>query len=293
MINGVIVIDKEEGMTSFDVVARVRRICGMKKVGHMGTLDPAATGVLPVCLGNATRALSLLTEGETKRYLAVLRLGAETDTEDATGCVTRTGDASHITREAVGQALSAFQGSIEQTPPMYSARKVDGHRLYQLARKGITVARPAQRVTIENLTLVSIEGADVTIDVTCSRGTYIRTLCRDIGEKLGCLGHMAALRRTMSGAFSLDMAVTLRALEKDGPKAHLIPTQALFDFPVFTLSDKQEYLVRNGVAAYCEGAPGRYKVMTKRGEFLAVSDIVETEGVRCLKLVKSFYGGEA
>lgn len=292
-MNGVIVIDKKAGMTSFDVVARMRKLCGMKKVGHMGTLDPAATGVLPVCLGNATRAADLLTAGETKTYRAILRLGQETDTEDAEGCVTKTGDASHVTREDVEAVLPFFTGDIFQTPPMYSARKVGGTRLYRLARCGVAVERTPQRVTVDRLAVLSMEGTDVTLEVVCSRGTYIRTLCRDIGERLGCFGHMASLRRLQSGAFTLEDAVTLTTLEKEGALAHLIPTEALFDYPVFLASKKQARLVRNGVAAYCEGTPGRYKVMTEDGEFLSVSDIADTEEGRVLKLVKSFYGGSA
>ncbi len=290
-MNGVIVIDKDEGMTSFDVVFRARRLCGTRKVGHMGTLDPQATGVLPLCLGNATRAIDLLTAGERKTYRAVLRLGAETDTEDATGHVIKTGDASRISRADIQKALSAFTGDLYQTPPMYSARKVGGQRLYSLARRGVTVERPSRAVTVHRLTLCAMEGTDVSIEVVCSRGTYIRTLCRDIGVYLGCFGHMAALRRLQSGPFSLETAVTLADLEKEGPAAHLIPTEALFDYPVFTVSKKQERLVKNGVAAYCEGEVGRYKVMTQSGEFLCVSDVAETSEGRVLKLVKSFYGG--
>lgn len=289
-MNGVIVIDKERGMTSFDVVAKIRKLAGTKKVGHTGTLDPDATGVLPVCIGNATRAADIMTGSDEKRYTALLRLGSATDTQDATGKVIARGDASAVTEEALAEALSRFTGAQKQIPPMYSAIKIGGKKLCDLARSGISVEREARPIEIRSLTVLSRDGADVTLDVSCSKGTYVRTLCHDIGEFLGCHAHMAALCRTQSGHFTLSDAVTLsRLCNGESLSEHLLPTERLFDYPVYTLTQKQEHLVRNGVPAYCTGDVGRYRVFSPSGEFLAISEICDIDGMRCLKLIRGFY----
>ncbi|MDO5478215.1 MAG: tRNA pseudouridine(55) synthase TruB [Clostridia bacterium] len=290
-MNGVIVIDKEAGFTSFDVVAKVRRLCRPFKVGHTGTLDPDATGVLPVCIGNATRAADIMSGNDKKSYRAVMRLGSATETYDASGAVTESGDASGVTDEMIEGVISSFRGEIMQIPPMYSAIKIGGKKLYELAREGKEIEREARKVTIHSLSVVHREGNDITLDIDCSKGTYIRSLCHDVGIKLGCFAHMASLRRTKSGNFSLEDAVKLSDLsDASDIEKHLISTERLFDYPDFTVSEKQEYLVRNGVSAYCEGEEGKYRVFNKKGEFLSVSEIVTVDGRKCLKLIKSFYG---
>lgn len=289
-MNGVIVIDKDEKMTSFDVVAKMRRICGTKKVGHTGTLDPDATGVLPVCIGNATRAADIMTGADKKSYRAVLRLGSATDTFDASGRVTKTGDASGLSDGKIERAATLFTGDIMQTPPMYSAIKVGGKKLYQLAREGKTVELEPRKVRIDSVKILGRNENDVSLDITCSKGTYIRSLCNDIGEKLGCFAHMAALRRTASGNFAEKEAVKLSCLTSENAKDYLVPTDRLFDYPAFKATGKQEYLIKNGVSAYCEGEEGLYRVYSESGAFLSVSEIVVIDGKKCLKLIKSFWG---
>lgn len=290
-MNGVIVIDKEAGFTSFDVVAKVRKLCRPYKVGHTGTLDPDATGVLPVCIGNATRAADIMSGNDRKSYRAVMRLGSATDTYDASGKVTDMGDASGITDTMVESVIKLFTGDIMQVPPMYSAIKVDGKKLYELARAGKEIERKERPVTIHTLTIVSRKENDIALDIDCSKGTYIRSLCHDIGIKLGCFAHMAQLQRTKSGNFTIDDAVKLSELSGISDiEKRIIPTERLFDYPDFTVSEKQERLVRNGVSAYCSGEEGLYRVFNKNGEFLSISEIVTVDGKKCLKLVKSFYG---
>lgn len=287
-MNGVIVIDKEEKMTSFDVVAKMRRLCGTKKVGHTGTLDPDATGVLPVCIGNATRAADIMTGADNKRYTAVLRLGAATDTFDASGSITREGSSGAITDERISEVLEGFKGEILQAPPMYSAVKLEGKKLYELARAGKTVEVEKRSVRVDFINIVSRKGNDVTLDIGCSKGTYIRSICNDVGEALGCFAHMAALRRTQSGAFRIENAIKLSELTPEKIEEALIPTSELFDYPVFTVTEKQEFLVKNGVSAYCEGEKGKYRVFSQSGEFISVSEITEIEGKLCLRLIKNF-----
>lgn len=288
-MNGVIVIDKDEKMTSFDVVAKMRKICGTKKVGHTGTLDPDATGVLPICIGNATKAADIMSKNGEKRYTARLRLGSATDTFDASGKITNTADASGITDSALLSARQAFTGEIMQIPPMYSAIKLGGKKLYQLAREGKKVELEPRRVKIDSIEILSREENDVIMDIKCSKGTYIRSLCNDMGMFLGCFGHMATLRRTKSGVFTEKESVRLSELTCENAKDYLIPTKELFDYPVFTVTEKQEFLVKNGVSAYCSGEKGIYRVFSEKGEFLSVSEITDIDGARCLKLIKNFW----
>lgn len=231
MINGIINIYKEAGYTSHDVVAKMRGILKQKKIGHTGTLDPDAVGVLPVCLGNATGLCDMLTEKE-KEYEAVLYLGRVTDTQDAGGQVLEERQVSCDEQE-VREVILSFRGQYEQVPPMYSAVKVDGKRLYELARQGREVERKARCVTISRIEILKIELPRVTMRVCCSKGTYIRTLCHDIGQKLCCGGMMEHLIRLRSGSFSLDTAITLERLEqlRDEEKVSecVIPTEAVFD----------------------------------------------------------------
>lgn len=212
MINGFIIIDKPAGITSHDVVSRVRRILGTKKVGHTGTLDPFATGVLPIAVNNGTKSIPFLDEG-SKTYEALLRLGVSTDTLDMTGRVLSESDHSSITREQFISCLSSFTGSISQIPPMYSAIKQGGQPLYKLARQGVEVERKARSVEIYSLEMIYFELPFASIRVTCSRGTYVRTLADDIGRQLGCGAALQELRRTASGPFRIEEAVTLADLE--------------------------------------------------------------------------------
>jgi tRNA pseudouridine55 synthase len=246
--DGVLILDKPEGMTSHDCVAIMRRLYHTRKVGHTGTLDPMATGVLPILLGRAAKAAEYLT-AEDKHYIAGLRLGLTTDTEDITG--TTLTESSDIPNEsAVIAAAESFIGESDQIPPMYSALKVDGQKLYDLARQGITVERKARKITIPALTCTKQDERTYTLDVRCSKGTYIRTLCADIGAKLGCGGVMCSLRRAGSGNFTLDRAYTIEALEAMTDEERLsclMPTEALFsDLEKLVLPAFYERLADNG-----------------------------------------------
>lgn len=211
-MDGFLVVDKPVGRTSHDIVARVRRCLGLKKVGHTGTLDPFATGVLPIAIGEGTKAIPFLDEG-VKVYRAVMKLGEVTDTGDHTGTVIQTRDWRQLDHAAVEKILPCFTGDITQVPPMFSALKRNGVPLYKLARQGETVEREPRPVTIHALTLERVEFPEVTLTVSCSRGTYVRTLAEDLGEKLGCGAHLVQLRRLRSGPFTIDRAVTVEELE--------------------------------------------------------------------------------
>ena len=209
-MNGIVIVDKPQDWTSQDVTARLRRVFGTRRIGHGGTLDPMATGVLPVFVGRATRAVEFFEHAE-KTYETVLRLGITTDTEDMTGTVLSQSPVS-VTREQLEQTLEQFRGEIFQVPPMYSALKVNGQKLCDLARKGREVERQPRKITIHELTLLGWEDDTLRLRVRCSKGTYIRTLCKDIGQALGCGGCMAELRRTAAGTYTIDQAVPLARL---------------------------------------------------------------------------------
>lgn len=223
-MDGILVVDKPEGPTSHDVVDKVRRALRVEKVGHTGTLDPMATGVLPLVLGRATKLARYLTGGD-KAYRATLRLGITTNTLDAQGEQVLQRPVGDISEAAIEAALAPLRGKIMQVPPMYSAKKMDGKKLYQLARKGIDVVREAKPVTIYNLELISVSLPEIVFDVRCSAGTYVRVLAQDIGETLGCGAHLAALQRTHAGPFALDQAISLEALlaEPTLAKTRLMP----------------------------------------------------------------------
>ncbi|NWF73359.1 MAG: tRNA pseudouridine(55) synthase TruB [Nitrospirae bacterium] len=208
VVDGVLTIKKEAGWTSHDVVAKVRHLLGGVKVGHAGTLDPAATGVLPLLIGRGTRIAEYLVEWD-KEYRAVLRLGETTDTQDATGTVLMSRETDQVAPEAIQQVVDRFRGPIEQVPPMYSAVKVGGVPLYKSARAGKTIARDARTIIIHTLEILAIQGRDVTLRIVCSKGTYVRTLCADIGEALGIGGHMLALERRRVGSLTIDHALTV------------------------------------------------------------------------------------
>lgn len=212
VMDGVLVIKKEAGWTSHDVVAKIRHLLGGIKVGHAGTLDPAATGVLPVLIGKGTRIAEYLMEWD-KEYLAILRLGETTDTQDATGTVLVRCATDGVTSAAIEEAVGQFRGRIEQVPPMYSAVKVAGVPLYKSARAGKTIAREARQIVIHSIDILAIDGRDVTLRVACSKGTYIRTLCADIGEALGVGGHLLALERRRVGPLTFDQAVSVDEVE--------------------------------------------------------------------------------
>ncbi len=253
MYNGVINIYKEKGFTSHDVVAKMRGILKQKKIGHTGTLDPDAVGVLPVCLGSATKLCDMLTDRD-KEYVAVLKLGVETDTQDTTGAIVKE-CAVRADEEQVKEVIATFVGDYAQVPPMYSALKVDGKKLYELARQGKEVERKARPVTIYEIEILDMKLPEVTIRVACSKGTYIRTLCHDIGAKLGCGGAMASLKRTKAGAFLLNTAITLSELERirDEEKVEsvLIPVDAMFDdLAAVHVPDDVLKLVKNGNTFY-------------------------------------------
>ncbi|MBK5273488.1 MAG: tRNA pseudouridine(55) synthase TruB [Desulfuromonadales bacterium] len=252
MINGFVVIDKPAGITSHDVVSRVRRILGTRKVGHTGTLDPFATGVLPVAVNDGTKAIPFLDEG-SKTYEAVMQLGVATDTLDMTGAVIREAEWQTITRAQVESELKKFTGHLSQIPPMYSAIKRDGQPLYKLARQGQVVERTPREINIFSLELLSFTPPFVGFRVVCSRGTYVRTLADDIGSSLGCCAALKELRRTASGPFDISNAVTLEGLEEAcriGTQADLSlsPCAALAHLPEFPLDDTGIALVRHGRA---------------------------------------------
>ncbi len=287
MANGIIVIDKGQDWTSMDVCAKLRRVMNERRIGHAGTLDPMATGVLPVFIGRATRAVEFAAEGE-KEYLAGLRLGLSTDTQDITG-ETLTSCDKIPDFSAVEAVLDQFRGDIQQIPPMYSAIKIDGKKLYDLARKGKTVERQPRPVTIHSLILEgeTPEG-DYLIRVRCSKGTYIRTLCHDIGEVLGCGGCMSSLRRTMAAGFTLEEAVTLdQVLAHDNPQSLLEGCDRCFkQYPTLTCTDlERDKFIKNGAPYPCSAPQGDYRIYDNLGEFLMLGQC--KNGL--MTTIKSFY----
>ena len=255
MINGVINVRKEKGMTSFGVVSRMRRIFDQKKIGHTGTLDPDAEGVLPVCLGKATRLVETLSRG-TKSYRAVLLLGMTTDTQDAGGTVLSTSDPA-ISEEALRALILSFQGKQQQLPPMYSALKVDGKKLVDLARRGIEVERKTREVEFSEMEVHSVCLPRAEFSVTCTHGAYIRTLCHDIGQAAGCPAHMRFLLREQTGAFTLDTAVTVEELKGGAAESSLLPLDTpLSHLPRFDVPPCLQKLCLNGVRLRPDEWPG-------------------------------------
>ena len=284
-MDGIVIVDKPEGWTSQDVVSKLRGVFQTRRIGHGGTLDPMATGVLPVFVGRATRGVEFFEHAE-KTYETVLRLGLTTDTEDITGTVLTEQDA-FVTGSQLEEVLARFRGQIQQIPPMYSAIKVNGQKLCDLARKGREVERKPRIITIHELPLLGMAADGIPLRVRCSKGTYIRTLCKDIGEALGCGGCMAALRRVTAGEYTIENAVPLQTLiESSDPSGYLLPVDSMFrQYPAVTLTEKQEKCCRNGVAFTCNLAEGTYRVYDKNGEFLALSHMVEGK----LTTIKSFW----
>ena len=284
-MDGIVIVDKPQGWTSQDVTARLRRVFGTRRIGHGGTLDPMATGVLPVFVGRATRAVEFFEHAE-KTYETVLRLGITTDTEDMTGTVLTEENVS-FTEEQLQETLADFRGEILQVPPMYSALKVNGQKLCDLARKGKTVERQPRPITIHELSLVERGENTLRLRVRCSKGTYIRTLCKDIGEHLGCGGCMESLRRVAAGEYTIDEAVPLQTLlDTEEPEKYLRDVDTMFrNYPAVTLTANQETRCRNGNAFSVSLAPGTYRAYSQGGEFLMLAKV--DGGV--MSTIKSFF----
>ncbi|KFE59800.1 tRNA pseudouridine(55) synthase TruB [Hyalangium minutum] len=279
-MDGVLVIDKPSGPTSFDVVRQVRALLKVKKAGHTGTLDPMATGVLPICLGEATKVAGFITEGD-KAYEATVHLGVETDTQDAQGKVTAEAPVPPLTVQLLETALAPFRGTFEQVPPMYSAVKVAGKRLYELARAGEEVERASRQVTVYELTLRDFSSNRLRLSVRCSKGFFVRTLAYDIGRALGCGAHLEALRRTMSGPFVLAQALPLAELpamaqDRAAVARKLLPlSDALSHLPSLRVSAADAARVTHGVPLEAPPMPGRIRVLGPEGALLAVAEVVK------------------
>ena len=287
-MNGIILIDKPQGWTSHDVVGKLRGILHERRIGHSGTLDPLATGLLVVFIGRATRAVEFA-EADRKEYIARLRLGMSTDTQDITGRI--------ISKETdipdepeVRIAIERFRGELEQIPPMYSAVKIGGKKLYELARKGESIERKPRHITIFGLEITGRSDNDYILDVVCSKGTYIRTLCHDIGAALGCGGCMSSLRRTKSGVFSVDNAYTIAEIQEAADRGEeeklLLPIDTLFaGYTKLSVDADSEKKLKNGCIINTSSPDGRFRVYSEDGEFLLLGDV--KDGV--MKTVKNFF----
>lgn len=284
-MDGIVIVDKPRDWTSQDVTARLRRVFNTRRIGHGGTLDPMATGVLPVFVGRATRGVEFFEHAE-KTYETVLRLGLTTDTEDITGTVLTEHPVS-FTEEQLKKTLETFRGEIMQIPPMYSALKVNGQKLCDLARKGKTVERQPRPITIHELKLLERGENTLRLRVRCSKGTYIRTLCKDIGEALGCGGCMESLRRVSAGEYTIDEAVPLQELlDTAQPEKYLRGVDTMFHFlPAVTLTANQEKRCRNGNTFSVKLEEGTYRAYSQSGEFLMLAKV--EAGV--MMTVKSFF----
>ena len=284
-MDGIVIVDKPADWTSQDVTAKLRGVFQTRRIGHGGTLDPKATGVLPVFVGRATRGVEFFEHAE-KTYETILRLGITTDTEDITGAVLEEKPAQ-VTEAEILAVLKQFKGEIQQIPPMYSAIKVNGQKLCNLARKGKEVERPARTITIYALDFLGMDGADVRLRVHCSKGTYIRTLCKDIGVALGCGGCMADLRRTSAGSYTLADAVPLADLvASEDPAQYLQGVDTLFtQHPAVTLTEKQALRCRNGNSFAIDLPAGTYRAYDQTGEFLMLAKVEDGT----MSTIKSFF----
>ena len=284
-MNGIVIVDKPQGWTSQDVTARLRRVFNTRRIGHGGTLDPMATGVLPVFVGRATRGVEFF-EHAVKTYEAVLRLGIATDTEDITGTVLEEKEVSISEEEFLG-VLPQFRGKIQQIPPMYSALKINGQKLCDLARKGKEVERQPREIEIFLLECLEFSGNEARLRVRCSKGTYIRTLCKDIGEALGCGGCMAALRRVEAGEYTIEESVPLQTLlETENPEQYLRQVDTMFrNYPAVTLTPNQEKRCRCGNSFSVKLVDGTYRAYGQDGTFLMLAQV--ENGV--MSTIKSFF----
>ena len=284
-MNGIVIVDKPQGWTSQDVTARLRRVYATRRIGHGGTLDPMATGVLPVFVGRATRGVEFFEHAE-KTYETLLLLGRTTDTQDVTGTVLAE-KTVHLSPADIEKVLPRFRGDILQVPPMYSALKVNGKKLYELARKGQEVERQPRPITVFELTNLGFDGTRLSLRVRCSKGTYIRTLCQDIGEALGCGGCMEALRRVRAGEYGIEDAVPLeQLLESETPEQYLRGLDTMFAHcPAVTLTPNQEKRCRNGNPFSSPLPQGTYRAYSQSGEFLMLARV--EDGV--MTTIKSFF----
>ena len=284
-MNGIVIVDKPQGWTSQDVTARLRRVYATRRIGHGGTLDPMATGVLPVFVGRATRGVEFFEHAE-KTYDTVLLLGRTTDTQDVTGTVLAE-KAVRLSPADIENVLPRFRGDILQVPPMYSALKVNGKKLYELARKGQEVERQPRPITVFELTNLGFDGTRLSLRVKCSKGTYIRTLCQDIGEALGCGGCMEALRRVRAGEYGIEDAVPLeKLLESETPERYLRSLDTMFAHcHAVTLTPNQEKRCRNGNPFSSPLPQGTYRAYSQSGEFLMLAKV--EDGV--MTTIKSFF----
>ena len=284
-MNGIVIVDKPQGWTSQDVTARLRRVYATRRIGHGGTLDPMATGVLPVFVGRATRGVEFFEHAE-KTYETLLLLGRTTDTQDVTGA-TLAEKAVHLSPADIERVLPRFRGDILQVPPMYSALKVNGKKLYELARKGQEVERQPRPITVFELTNLGFDGTRLSLRVRCSKGTYIRTLCQDIGDALGCGGCMEALRRVRAGEYGIEDAVPLeQLLESETPERYLRGLDTMFAHcPAVTLTPNQEKRCRNGNPFSSPLPQGTYRAYSQSGEFLMLAKV--EDGV--MTTIKSFF----
>ena len=284
-MNGIVIVDKPQGWTSQDVVSKLRGVFKTRRIGHGGTLDPMATGVLPVFVGRATRGVEFFEHAE-KTYEATLRFGISTDTEDITGTVLEEREV-HISEADLQRVLPKFRGKIQQIPPMYSAIKVNGQKLYDLARKGKEVERQPREIEIFKLECLEFHGGEAKLLVHCSKGTYIRTLCKDIGAALGCGGCMAALRRVTAGEYTIDEAIALEELVvSENPQMHLRPVDSMFrNYPRLTLTPNQEKRCRNGNSFSVPYSDGTYRAYGQNEEFLMLAKV--ENGV--MSTIKSFW----
>ena len=288
-MNGILIVDKPADWTSHDVVAKLRSSLKIKRIGHGGTLDPMATGVLPVFIGRATRAVEFCENAE-KEYIAGLRLGIVTDTQDITGNTLSECEHS-ISSDDLVAVIPRFLGAQKQLPPMYSAIKINGKKLYELARRGIDVPRPARDITISSLKLLGSDDSDYSLQIACSKGTYIRTLCHDIGACLGCGGTMSSLRRIKAGAFTIEAAHTLSdildSISIGDIGKYLIPVDSIFsEYPSVTLNEDEARRCRNGTPRCPANLPdGTYRFYGADNEFLMLGEVVGCE----VKIIKGFY----
>lgn len=285
MANGILIIDKPADWTSQDVVSKLRGVLHERRAGHGGTLDPMATGVLPVFFGRATRAVEFFEYAE-KTYVATLRLGCVTDTQDSTGTILERRPVE-VSRAALEEVLSRFLGQQSQIPPMYSAIKVGGKKLYELARSGREVERKPRSIHVFSIDLLGFDGTEAVLRIHCSKGTYVRTLCHDIGTALGCGGCMSALRRIQAGIYTEARSHTMEEILTCGdPETLLLPTDSLFSaYPRLTLTANQEKQCRNGASFSIGRVSGRCRAYAQNGEFLAFCEVIDGK----LKTVKSFF----
>ncbi len=287
-MNGILLVDKESGWTSNDVIAKLRGILHERRIGHSGTLDPLATGLLVVFVGRATRAVEFASEHD-KRYIAGLRLGVTTDTQDISGTVIKQCEQS-IDEGQLKAVLTKFSGEIAQIPPMYSAIKINGQRLYEIARRGSEVERQARAIKVYEISVIGRENDDFCLDISCSKGSYVRTLCNDIGEALQCGGCMSSLRRIKAGGFDVKDAVKITEIKKLADAGtvgeHMIPVDRLFEeYPKCTVDSAAERSLRCGTAVEALNHDGTYRVYSSSGEFLLLGKV--KDGM--LHTIKSFF----